>query len=79
MITSPSCGVALGGVAHKPWRNQELEEEFLIGKPANRETWHAFQLALLAGAQGFGENDFKIRLAPAALVRALEQATHEGE
>ena len=71
-------GVALGGVAHKPWRNIQLEQELLVGKPANRDTWHAFQLALLAGAQGFGENDFKLKLAPVTLVRALEQAAHEG-
>ena len=71
-------GVALGGVAHKPWRNAQLEQELLIGKPANRDTWHAFQLALLAGAQGFGENDFKLKLAPVTVIRALEQAAHEG-
>ncbi len=72
-------GVAVGGVAHKPWRNQQLEQELLIGKPANRDTWHAFQTALLAGAQGFGGNDFKLKLAPVTVVRALEQAAHEGE
>lgn len=72
-------GVALGGVAHKPWRNAELEQNLLIGKPANRDTYHAFQLALLAGAQGYGGNDFKLKLAPVTVVRALEQAAHEGE
>ena len=72
-------GVALGGVAHKPWRNPDLEHSLLIGKPANRDTYHAFQLALLAGAQGYGGNDFKLKLAPVTVVRALEQAAHEGE
>ncbi len=72
-------GVALGGVAHKPWRNPQLEQELLIGKAANRDTYHEFQRALLAGAQGFGENDFKLKLAPVTVVRALEQAAHEGE
>ena len=72
-------GVAVGGVAHKPWRNQQLEQELLIGKTPNRDTWHAFQVALLAGAQGFGQNDFKLKLAPVTVVRALEQAAHEGE
>ena len=71
-------GVALGGVAHKPWRNAQLEQELLLGKPANRNTWHEFQIALLAGAQGFGENNFKLKLAPVTIVRALEQAAHEG-
>ncbi len=72
-------GIALGGVAHKPWRNAELERSLLIGKPANRDTYHAFQLALLAGAQGYGENDFKLKIAPVTVVRAMEQAAHEGE
>ena len=71
--------VALGGVAHKPWRNATLEQQLLVGKPANRDTYHTFQLALLAGAQGYGENDFKLKLAPVTVVRALEQAAHEGE
>ena len=74
-----SAGVAIGGVAHKPWRNVALEQELLVGQPANRDTWHAFQLALLVGAQGFGENDFKLKLAPVTLVRALEQAAREGD
>ena len=77
-IVKAAC-VALGGVAHKPWRNTQLEQELLIGKPANRETWHRFQIALLEGAQGYGGNDFKLRLAPVTVVRALEQAAHEGE
>ena len=47
-------GVALGGVAHKPWRNEQLEQDLLIGRPANRDTYHLFHLALLAGAQGYG-------------------------
>ncbi len=72
-------GVAMGGVAHKPWRNAQLEQELLVGRPANRDTWHAFQSALLAGAQGYGENDFKLKLAPVTVVRALEQAAHEGD
>ena len=71
--------VALGGVAHKPWRDSELEQELMVGKPATRDTYHTFQSALLAGAQGYGENDFKLKLAPVTVVRALEQAAHEGE
>lgn len=72
-------GVAVGGVAHKPWRKAQLEQELLIGKPANRDTWHSFQSVLLAGAQGSGGNDFKLKLAPVTVVRALEQAAHEGD
>lgn len=71
-------GVALGGVSAKPWRNPHLEQDLLVGRPANRDTYHSFQRELLAGAQGYGENDFKLKLAPVTVVRALEQAAHEG-
>lgn len=65
--------VALGGVAHKPWRRKDVESEF-AGRPATRQTFEAFAAALLAGATGHGQNDFKLDLAPRAIVRALEQA-----
>ena len=65
--------VALGGVAHKPWRRKEVEASF-VGRPANRETFEAFAAALLQGATGHGHNDFKLDLAPRAVVRALQQA-----
>ncbi|MDB5623110.1 MAG: FAD-binding molybdopterin dehydrogenase [Devosia sp.] len=65
--------VALGGVAHKPWRRKEVEAQF-VGRPANRDTFTAFAAALLEGATGHGQNDFKLELAPRAIVRALEQA-----
>jgi len=65
--------VALGGVAHKPWRRKDVEAQF-VGQPANRETFVAFASALTEGAKGYGQNDFKLDLAPRAIVRALEQA-----
>jgi xanthine dehydrogenase YagS FAD-binding subunit len=65
--------IALGGVAHKPWRKPEAEA-LLVGKPATKENFRAAAEALLAGAQGFGHNTFKIELAKRAIVRALGQA-----
>lgn len=65
--------IALGGVAHKPWRVPEAEE-ILKGKPATREAFAAVADRLLHGAKGFGENDFKIELARRAVIRALTQA-----
>lgn len=65
--------VALGGVAHKPWRDTLAEAEF-AGQPATRETFAAVADRLLAGAQGQGDNDFKIPMAKKAIVRALSQA-----
>ena len=38
--TIKSTGLALGGVAHKPWRVHEAEDA-LVGKPATRETFAA--------------------------------------
>lgn len=65
--------VALGGVAHKPWRDPLAEAEF-AGTPAGEETFVRFAHRLLAGAEGRGHNDFKIPLAHRAIVRALRQA-----
>lgn len=65
--------VALGGVAHKPWRSKEAEQQ-LKGQQPSPQAFGAFADALLAGAVGQGENDFKIPLARKAIVRALKQA-----
>jgi xanthine dehydrogenase YagS FAD-binding subunit len=65
--------IALGGVAHKPWRKPEAEA-LLQGKPASTENFSQAAAILMEGAKGYGHNDFKIELAKRAIVRALEQA-----
>jgi len=65
--------VALGGVAHKPWRNPEAEA-LLVGRPADKAAFGELADALLAGAIGFNDNQFKIELARRAIVRALSDA-----
>ncbi len=65
--------VALGGVAHKPWRDMLAETEF-AGQPAEEVTFRHIAQRLLAGAKGQGQNDFKIPLAEKVIVRALKQA-----
>jgi xanthine dehydrogenase YagS FAD-binding subunit len=65
--------LALGGVAHRPWRDQEAEAQ-LAGAPATRETFLRAADTVLRGARGFGHNDFKIELAWRGIVRALTQA-----
>jgi xanthine dehydrogenase YagS FAD-binding subunit len=65
--------LALGGVAHKPWR-QELAETLLVGNAATPETFRVAGEAIVRGAKGFGHNDFKIKLAERAVVRALTRA-----
>ncbi|MFD2825268.1 FAD binding domain-containing protein [Leeuwenhoekiella polynyae] len=65
--------VALGGVAHKPWKLKEVEHEF-IGKEASTENFKSLAEKLIKGAQGFGTNNFKIPLVKRAIVRALNNA-----
>ncbi len=65
--------LALGGVAHKPWRDKDAEN-LLVGKPPERQHFAAVADAILHDARGQGGNDFKIPLARKGIVRALEQA-----
>ncbi len=65
--------LALGGVAHKPWRDTAVEAA-LRGQAANQATFtHAADL-LLRDARGYEHNSFKIELARRGIVRALMQA-----
>jgi xanthine dehydrogenase YagS FAD-binding subunit len=64
---------ALGGVAHKPWRDPQAEAA-LRGRPANEATFAQAADVLLREAKGFGHNTFKIDLARRSIVRALSQA-----
>lgn len=67
--------VALGGVAHKPWRLPAAEVA-LKGVQPSAAAFANFADALLNGAQGQGHNDFKIPLAKRIIVRALTQAAN---
>ncbi|MDB5648896.1 MAG: molybdopterin dehydrogenase, FAD-binding [Hyphomicrobiales bacterium] len=65
--------LALGGVAHKPWRNPAAEVA-LRGQPANTATFSGAADLLLRDAKGYGHNTFKIDLARRCISRALTQA-----
>ncbi|WP_262269340.1 FAD binding domain-containing protein [Microvirga yunnanensis] len=65
--------LALGGVAHKPWRDPEAEA-LLHGRPATRDCFIAVADHILKDAKGHEDNAFKIDLARRAIVRALSQA-----
>jgi xanthine dehydrogenase YagS FAD-binding subunit len=65
--------IALGGVAHKPWRKPEAEA-LLTGQPATKESFRQVAEALVQGAKGYSSNTFKIELAKRAIVRALQMA-----
>lgn len=64
---------ALGGVAHKPWRDTQAEAA-LRGQPAVATTFGRAADVLLRDAKGYGRNTFKIELARRAIARALTQA-----
>ncbi|HEY0368196.1 MAG TPA: xanthine dehydrogenase family protein subunit M, partial [Chthoniobacterales bacterium] len=62
--------LALGGVAHKPWRASKAEQA-LIGKAPNEQSFRAAAEAELADAKAYKDNKFKIELAKRTIVRAL--------
>jgi xanthine dehydrogenase YagS FAD-binding subunit len=59
--------VALGGVAHKPWRVEAAEAEMQRGA-------RAVMSGLLSGARPTHENEFKLPLAERTLASVLNQA-----
>jgi xanthine dehydrogenase YagS FAD-binding subunit len=67
--------LALGGVAHKPWRDPAAED-VLRGQTANRQAFMSAADLVLRDAKGFAHNSFKIDLARRAIVRALTQAAN---
>jgi len=69
--------LALGGVAHKPWRDKAAEQ-LLVGKPVSRNSFAAAADALLADAQPLEHNAFKVKLARRAIIRALSDAAVGG-
>lgn len=66
--------LAMGGVAHKPWRLKEAEQ-FLKGKSATEKNFQEAAALAMKSAKGHGQNNFKLKLAPNTLVEALRQAT----
>jgi xanthine dehydrogenase YagS FAD-binding subunit len=62
--------LALGGVAHKPWRAQAAEQA-LVGGPATEEDFAAAARAELDAATPLRDNRFKVPLARNLVVRTL--------
>jgi xanthine dehydrogenase YagS FAD-binding subunit len=67
--------LALGGVAHKPWRDLEAEAA-LRNQAADSNAFAKAAQILLRDAKGFSHNAFKIDLARRAIVRTLTQAAN---
>ena len=68
--------LALGGVAHKPWRADKAEAA-LRGQPATEASFRAAAEAELAGATGLRDNAFKIELAKRTIVAVLGELAGE--
>jgi xanthine dehydrogenase YagS FAD-binding subunit len=66
-------GIALGGVAMKPWRAREAEQR-LLGVGADALVFRRAADAALAGSRACGDNAYKIELARRVLARALALA-----
>jgi xanthine dehydrogenase YagS FAD-binding subunit len=65
--------LALGGVAHKPWRDASAEAA-LRGQAADRASFARAADLLLRNAKGYEHNGFKIDLARRGILRTLTQA-----
>lgn len=64
--------VALGGVAHKPWR-AVAAEKILVGAKVNQETFRAAAAATVKEAKPQKYNRFKVEMAKRAIVRSLTE------
>lgn len=65
--------IALGGVAHKPWRAFEAEK-FLNGKTSTEENFKQAAEIAVKDAKPLSQNAYKVTLAKRAIVRALKNA-----
>jgi len=71
--TVKTARIALGGVAHKPWR-ATATEQMLVGKPLSHDTLQRAAALAVRDAKGYRENSFKIELAQRAIIRAVSTA-----
>ena len=66
--------LAMGGVAHKPWR-LTIAENFLQGKEATVANFQQAASLALKEAKGYGYNNFKLTLGPNTLLQTLKTLT----
>jgi xanthine dehydrogenase YagS FAD-binding subunit len=71
--TIRSARIALGGVAHRPWRVAAAEQS-LIGKPPTSAVFETAGREAVAGAKPHRQNAFKVDLVRRAVARALAGA-----
>jgi xanthine dehydrogenase YagS FAD-binding subunit len=71
-----SARMAFGGLAHKPWRVEAAEAALTGAKPGGDAWTGSAADRVLAGARGFGSNDFKIPLVRHTLRATLNEAAN---
>lgn len=69
--------IAMGGVAHKPWRAMEAEK-MLVGKEATEANFKQAAEAEMKAAKPLEHNKFKVELGTRGIVRALQMAMNGG-
>ncbi len=69
-----SASIAMGGVAHKPWRLTEVEK-YLIGKVTTENVFKEAAEIGLKDAKTYQHNAYKVKLGKSAIVEALTKAT----
>jgi xanthine dehydrogenase YagS FAD-binding subunit len=69
--------IALGGVAHKPWR-AVAAENFLAGRTASESNFKEAAAIALKDAKPLAHNLYKVELTNKTIVRALLQAMKGG-
>lgn len=70
--------IAMGGVAHKPWRALEAEK-ILVGQEATPENFKLAANAEMSAARPLEHNKFKVELGNRSIVHALEMAARGGK
>lgn len=70
--------IAMGGVAHKPWRALNAEQ-FLAGKEATEQNFKLAADAEMAAAKPLEHNKFKVELGSRSIVLALQMAMNGGK
>ncbi len=70
--------IAMGGVAHKPWRVLQAEQ-LLVGKEATEANFRLAATAGMADARPLEHNKFKVELGSRSIVLALQQALNNSK
>jgi xanthine dehydrogenase YagS FAD-binding subunit len=68
-----NAALAMGGVAHKPWR-LSAAEKFLMGKKVSLQLYKEAATIAMEGAKTYEYNAYKVKLGKAAIVEALTKA-----